>query len=423
MKNKLKIFITMFLIINLCILNKVHADMLSKARIGNEYYDTLEEAILNASSNDTIILTSDSLLDDTIIINKNVNINLNNHDISADEKVFLVQGGSLNLSGKGTIKEKKPYYGAIVVVGSENLDDVDYSTLSVSKDITLEGWSGIFIDHSDNNNSSGVLINMNGNINALNDVDGDTGIGVYVNGNIKHDENAPIINLSNTVNIKSTGFGIYSAGNANYYINGAHIEGVEAGIGIKSGMFKILDGEIFGTGPNKTPTEGNNNGINASGTAIQIESNAGYYGNIELDIRDGLFQSKESYVIYEYTVNGSSTQIKEISLSGGDYVSLNDSDVFKMSDSFNGKHKGFISGGNYSSSPSSYLIEGHSATLDNNMYVVVNKEISNNFPLIIKNNKNNNYTWSIVITTLVLFVIIIYINRTKVKEILLGKNK
>ena len=421
MKKRFKIFITLFLILNLVILKEVNADMLSKARIGNEYYDTLEEAILNASSNDTIILTSDSLLNDTITINKNVNINLNNHNIEADNKVFLVQGGSLNLNGKGTIKENKPYYGAIVIVGSEDLDDIDYSTISVSKDITLEGWSGIFIDHSDNNNSAGVLINMNGSINALNDIDGDTGIGIYVNGKIKHGDNAPVINLNNTVNIKSTGFGIYSAGNANYYINGAHIEGVEAGIGIKSGMFKILDGEILGTGPNKTPTAGNNNGINASGTAIQIESNTGYYGNIELDIRDGLFQSKESYVIYEYTVNGSSTKIKEIDLSGGDYISLNDSDVFKMSDSFNGTHSGFISGGSYSSSPSSYLIEGHSASLDNNMYVVVSKEIDNNLPLIIRNDKSNNYIWSVIATIIISLVVIIYINRVRIKEIFLGK--
>lgn len=416
-----RILILIYLFINLCFFINVNADMLSKARIGNEYYDTLEEAISNASSTDTIILTSDTLLDDTIIINKNVNIDLNNHNISADNKVFLVQGGSLNLSGKGTIKEKNPYYGAIVIVGSEDLDDVDYSTISVSKDVTLEGWSGIFIDHSDNNNSAGVLINMNGSINALNDVDGDSGIGVYVNGKIKHDENAPIINLSNTVNIKSTGFGIYSAGNANYYINGAHIEGDEAGIGIKSGKFKILDGEILGTGPNKTPTAGNNNGINASGTSIQIESNSGYYGNIELDIRDGLFQSKESYVIYEYTVNGSSTKIKEIDLSGGDYISLNDSDVFKMSDSFNGTHSGFVSGGNYSSSPSSYLIDGHSATLDNDMYVVVSKEIDNNLPLIIRNNKGSNYIWSIIVTIVISLVLIVYINRVRIKEFPLGK--
>lgn len=422
MKKIFKVLMNLLLILNFVVFYNVEADMISKARIGNNYYDTLEEAIKNADSNDTIILTSDNVLDDTIVINKNVNINLNNHNISAEQKVFLVEGGSLNLSGKGKILETKPYYGAIVMVGSTDLNDVDYSILSVSKDVTLEGWSGIFIDHSDNNNSAGVLVNMNGSINALNDVDGGTGIGIYVNGNIKHSENAPIVNLSDTANIKSTGVGIYSAGNANYYINGAHIEGLEAGIGMKSGKFKILDGEILGTGPNKTPTSGNNNGINASGTAIQIESNSGYYGNIELDIRDGLFQSNNSYVIYEYTVNGSETQIKDIELSGGEYISLDNFDVFKMSDSFNGTHDGFVSGGSYSSTPSSYLADGSSSSKNSDdMYIVVNKELNNQLPLIIKTNRNNNYVWSVVITVLISVMVVIYINRVRIKGIFLGK--
>lgn len=409
MKRLLKILTNLFFVINLFIFIDVKADMLSKARIGNNYYDTLEEAIINANSNDTIVLTSDNVLKDTIVINKNVNIDLNNRNISADQKVFLVQGGSLNLSGKGIVREKKPYYGAIVMVGSEDLKDTDYSTISISKDVMLEGWSGIFIDHSDNNNSAGVLVNMDGSINAVNDVEGGTGIGIYVNGNIKHENNAPIINLSDTVNIKSTGVGIYSAGNANYYINGAHIEGIEAGLGIKSGKFKILDGEILGTGPNETPTSGNNNGINASGTAIQIESNHKYYGNIELDIRDGLFQSDNSYVIYEYVVNSSPTQIKSINLSGGKYISLNNKDVIKMSDNFNGTHNGFVMGGTYSSSPSSYLADGSSSENKDGVYIVVSNEMNNKLPLVMKaQNNNKSFIWlgfSLAIIAISLFYI------------------
>lgn len=388
----------------------VRADMIFKARIGNEYYDSLEEAILNATSNDTIILTSDNVLDNTININKNVNINLNNHNIEANEKVFLVEGGSLNISGKGKIRETKPYYGAIVMVGSNSANDVDYSTISIDENVTLEGWSGIFIDHNDSNKAYGILVNMNGKINALNDTTGDTGVGIYVNGNIKHDENAPVINLSDTAMITSTGFGIYSAGNANYYINGSHIEGIEAGIGLKSGKVKILDGEILGTGPNKIPTTGNNNGINPSGAAIQIESNKGYFGNIEIDIRDGLLQSEKSHVIYEYTVNGSPTQIKSISLSGGKYDSKSSLDVFKMSDSFNGSNNGFISGGVYSSSPSNYLKDGFSVNVDGTVYEVVNNELRNEIPLIgIGIGTNFNILYSVIFSIIILIMVFGYL--------------
>lgn len=398
------------LILGICFLmySNVKADMLSKARIGNNYYDTLEEAIANAESKDIIYLTSDNSLDKTIVISKNVNINLNNHNISALNKVFLVRGGSLNLTGKGKVRETKPYYGAVVLIGSED-DKKDYSTLSISEDVILEGWSGVFIDHGDNNKSYGVLVNMNGQVNALNDIDGDTGIGIYVNGNIQHTGNVPVINLGNTSNIKSTGFGVYSAGNANFYINGGHIEGVEAGLGIKAGMIKVLDGEILGTGPNKIPTSGNNNGINPTGAAVQIESNNKYYGNIVLDFKNGLFQSKNSHVIYEYTVNDAQTKIKDISLSGGKYVSLNDSDVFKMSDSFNGMHTGFVSGGQYSSSPSSYLIEGHSVTKQNHLYDVVSSEIGGKIPLLINSTRNNYIDYTIILSIILVIGIYLYL--------------
>lgn len=397
-------------------LMNVSADSSVQARIGNQFFDTLEEAIMNASSNDIVSLTSDVSLKDSLKIEKNVNINLNNHDIQASEKVFLIQGGSLNISGHGTIRETNPYYGAIVMVGSSDANDVDYSTVSIGKNVILEGWSGIFIDH-ENNKSYGVLVNMNGTIKALSDTNGDSGVGIYVNGNIKDLDNAPIINLNDSAIITSTGVGIYAAGYAHYYINGAYIEGIEAGLGIKSGTFKILDGTILGTGEDKTPTTGNNNGINPSGSSIQIESNNSYIGNVELDIRNGTIKSIQSYAIYEYTVGGATTKIKDISLSGGTYLAKNGYPVLKMSDSFNGMHTGFISGGLYSSSPSSYIEDGYSSqeTADS-MYEVVNKDISNgvNWKTMVNSGQNNGpnswITWSIGITILIIVGILIYLN-------------
>ena len=399
-----------------CSLISVNADSSVQARIGNRFFDTLEEAIANATSNDIISLTSDVSLSKGLEINKNVNINLNNHTIETDSKVFLVQGGSLNVSGTGTIREKKPYYGAVVLIGSDNPNDVDYSTVSIGENVTLEGWSGIFIDH-DNKNSYGVLVNMNGKINAVSDTNGDSGVGVYVNGYIKHLDNAPIINLGKTAKIKSDGVGIYSAGFSRYYVNGAWIEGVEAGLGIKSGTVKILDGTILGTGEDKTPTTGNNDGINPSGAAIQIESNNSYIGNIELDIRGGTIKSIKSYAIYEYTVGSANTKIKTISLSGGTYLAKSDYPVLKMSDSFNGVHTGFISGGLYSSSPSSYLEDGYSSKENgDSLYEVVNKDMSSEKKLQTNNeqdNKKRNNNWiyySIAITIFVTLSILIYLN-------------
>lgn len=369
-----------------------------------------------SGSGDIITLTGNVNLDDTLEIKKTVNIDLNNKTISADEQVFLVQGGSLNLRGEGKIMETKPNLGAIVLKGSTDPEKKDYSTVSVGKDITLEGWSGIFINH-DNNKAYGVLVNMDGTINAKNDVNGDTGIGIYVNGNIQHEENSPIVNLSKTSRITSTGNGIYSAGYATCNINGAYISAEEAALGIKSGVFNILDGTIIGTGLDKTPTSGNNNGINPSGVAIQMESNPGYKGNIELYIKNGTIQSKNSNVIYEYTVNNGNTKVKNISLSGGTYKSDAKKDVFNLSTSFVNNHQEFITGGKYSSDPIKYVKTGYSSSKDGTLYDVVVSTVS---VFSINGDNNNGSLLPIIITVIIVSImgVILYFNRYKIISLL-----
>lgn len=369
-----------------------------------------------ANSTDIISLTNNITLNETLEINKTVNINLNNHTIEADEKVFLIQGGSLNLSGNGIIKETKPNYGAVMLIGSDDSTKKDYSTVSVGSGITLEGWSGIFINHN-NKTGYGILVNMNGKINAVDDINGGPGAGIYVNGQIQHQNNSPIINLSNTTNIISSGNGIYAAGYATYNINGAYISGKESGLGIKSGVFNILDGTIIGTGEDKTPTSGNNNGINASGTAIQIESNPKYSGDIELDIKNGTIKSVNSNVIYEYTTNNNSTEVKNINLSGGTYISNANKSVFSLSDSLKNTHQKFISGGTYSSDPTNYLESGYSTSVNEDSLYEVTLNTINVFSQAEKS-KGNPFAFIIIIGSLVILGIITFLNRKKIVNLI-----
>lgn len=352
----------------------VSASVSSAAKVGNKYYDSLEEAIANASSTDTIMLISDVVLDDTLFINKTVNLNLNGNDISAPSSVFQVQGGTLNVSGKGIIRETDPNYGAIVIKGSSDSNDSYYSVVNVNKDVTLEGWSGIFITH-DSSKSYGVVVNLDGKVNAVTDASGGTGVGVYVNGNIKHQGNSPVVNISDNAEIISTGNGIYIAGYSTFNIGKAYISGLESGMGMKAGILNIDGATVVSEGKDNTPTEGYNNGIKASGTAIQIESNSGYAGNMKLNIDSGNFKSKESYVVYEYIGKGNSSLVNSIDISGGTFTSEGNKNVFGLSASFKNMHNSFITGGKYSSDPSSYLESGYTATLDDGLYNVVRSTI------------------------------------------------
>jgi len=337
--------------------------------IGNKFYDTLEEAIDNASSEDTIELFSDANFNDTYQINKVVNIDLNGNNISAPSTVFLVEGGSLNISGKGTIKETKPNNGVIRVIGGSDTKNERFSTLNIEKDVTLEGWAGIFITHK-NNTSHGVYIDFDGTINAVTDINGGYGAGIYINGNVKHEESHPVINILDNAKITSTGTGLFIAGYATFNINKAYIEGRDSGIGIKAGVLNIDGATIICNGEDETPSEGYNNGIYASGATIQIESNNGYAGNIELNILSGKLTSKNSSVIYEYIGKGNNTLVKNINISGGTFISEVKKDIFLLSNSFKDTHKSFISGGKYSSNPQNYLKSGYNSELEDNLYTV-----------------------------------------------------
>lgn len=392
----------------------VGASSNSLAIVGGRYYDSLEEAIANAGSNETIKLISDVRLDDTMDINKTINIDLNGNDIIGKSMVFKINGGVLNVSGSGTIREIEPNYGAIAVIGSTNSSDNNYSMVNVGKDVKLEGWSGIFITH-DNFKSYGVVVNLDGDINAINDVSGGTGIGVYVNGNIKHIDNCPVVNIGDESDITSTGNGLYIAGYTTVNIGKANISGDESGIGIKAGKLNIKGATITSDGIDKTPTGGYNNGIKASGTAIQIESNSGYAGNMKIDIDSGTFKSKNSYTIYEYIGKGTSTQVNSMDISGGTFIGSSEKGVFGLSDSFVNNNGKFISGGKYSSNPSTYLKSGYTASKDGDIYVVT----ASSSKLVSGYNVNTNDSNGVlkVIATIVIIgvaVVLIYLNRNTI---------
>lgn len=392
------IFTLLFVILSPFVVN---ASSNTQASVGGKYYDSLVDAIENSKDGEVVKLLSNVALEKGLIITKNVEINLNNNVISAPASVFDVRNGYLTLSGKGTIKETEPNYGAVKLFGSNYPTDEKYSSVYVGKDVTLEGWSGIFISH-ESNKSYGVNVYLEGTINAVNDINGGTGIGVYVNGNIKDTTNHPVVNIMDGAVINSTGDGLYIGGYATFNIGKSSISGVEAGIGIKSGILNIDGASISGTGPDYTPTEGYNNGINASGTAIQIESNTGYAGNMEIYIKNGDFLSKNSYVIYEYIGKGTNTQVNKIDINSGKFISDANKEALAFSNKFSSIHTNFVMGGTYSSNPEKYLASGYISNKENDLYEVTKSTVSEILTFSENNSTNSGIIAKIVIGVLVL---------------------
>ena len=333
----------------------------------------LSDAVSAAAEKDTLKLTADITVDSEITINKELTIDLNNHKITIDDSkskdCIKVVNGKLTVTGTGTIEEKVPYYGAIWVYGSTNKADTDYSVLVVDENVTLKGYSGVLVRQTDGNKAYGVDVTVKGTIIAVTDGK-ETGTGIQVSGNIKPKKgetadftNYPVINIEGA-SITSDGVGIYAAGYATWNIKNANITGIESSIGIKSGILNIESGTFKSTGKDSRPTQSYNNGINASGAAIQIESNSGYAGNIEINITGGTFISEQGVAVYEYLALGeentkeddtTATTIKNIAIKGGSFESVVSD--FDVSESFDKKHSEFVSGGTFSdgSLPDGYL--------------------------------------------------------------------
>ena len=338
------------------------------AEVNGYQYETVADAIAAAGDNETVKLLRDIELTETLVINggKNITIDLNGKNISKDNRVITVQNAHVKFTGKGEIKETDPYYGAVVVLGSNKAEDENYTYVEIGKDVTLSGWSPVFITPYTSGTAPyayGVKVDIYGTLNGLSDKDGGTGSAVYINGQIKHKENYPIFNIYPGAKLTSTG-SVYGAGYAQWNITGGEITGIQAGIGIKSGILNISgDAVIRCTGPNTAPTEGFSNGINGSGAAIQIESNDGYAGDVEINIKGGSIISDNGYSIYEYANLGSDNiadylKVKALNIEDGGF-----SGDFCVSEALaKAEPKVFsITGGHFTANPSEYVAEGKMA--------------------------------------------------------------
>lgn len=351
------------------------------ARIGNTSYTTFEEALQNVTLEDNkIVLLANVTLTDTVNITENLIIDLNGNKITGAERLFSVQGCEFTVTGTGSLEETAPNYAPIVVKGSNNVADKNYTIVNVGKDVTLKGWAGLFVTpySSTENCAYGIVINCDGKINSVLDTAGKNGHGLYVNGKIQHIQNAPTINISKTAQVTSQGTGIYAAGYAVWNINGANISGEKAGLAIKSGIFNNNDAVISSTGEDSTPTSAYSNGINASGAAIQIESNNDYAGQIELNIENGTFTSTNACAFYEYVATDTAeTAVKSLSIENGNFVAATGKNVFKVSQQFTTDITKFITGGTYSSDVTNYLADGYVCKkLGNNHVVGIENEVT-----------------------------------------------
>lgn len=285
------------------------------------------EELLNAvKGNNTVVLDDNITLNKALEINgNNVVLDLNGKTITITEKYIDLIKGSLEITGKGTIKDTRVLEATgstMYVEGSTNKSDAGYSTLYVGKDITIDTtqWGLSVWDTSAK--AYGVTVNFDGTIVST----GSKAGGITIQGNIKNDGtaiNVPVINLSKTTKITATGsdgFPLYGAGAGQWNVVGATCEGINGALGVKSGRFNIDNATLKATGKPGV-AEGYGNGINGVGAAIQIESNNIYFGKIELVItQNSQIISEKGNSIYHYSAQTGVNNLNELRIHDGSFV-------------------------------------------------------------------------------------------------------
>ena len=303
-----------------------------------------------------------------LVDGKKVTIDLNNHDILFKNQTSInIDGGTLDLTGKGLMKNDITNFSPIYIKGSKNKEDVNYSNVTVGKDVHLKGHMAIIVVYPDNDNkyvSYGVNVNVYGTLEGDLNKNGVEGSSIQINGNIRNTENCPVFNIYSSAKLIGNTDGIYGAGYAIWNIDGATIEGVTSGIATKSGIWNIKNAKITATGEKKDSI-GQGEGIKGTGSTIQIESHPSFYGHVEMTIDGGEYSSLHNAVIQHYLADSATegALAKAIVIKGGTFKGALD---MMKSDEIE------VSGGTFTDSTvNAYINEGLKVVKDGSMYTVV----------------------------------------------------
>ena len=321
---------------------------------GGKAYPTLSAAVYGAESGSTITVLRDFTSDGAALNDstQTLTIDLNGHTITFNEKKsFRVYMGNLTLTGTGVMQESVPQWAPIIVQHKDKAPAV----VTVGKDVTLKGWSGIFVDQKNryvDTNLYAPVINVNGTLIGQTDSDGGAGAGLYVNGSNVGQNPAIEINIGETAVLNGTGHGIYGAGYAIYNTCGT-VSGDLTGIELRAGKLNVTGGVITGNGI-PTDVTPNGNGATTVGAGIAVAQHTTKRPT-ELTVTDGVVNGYTALYQSNPQNNDADSIAKvKLAVSGGTFNAINGGTKAVYSENCTG----FITGGTFSSTPdASYMAQ------------------------------------------------------------------
>lgn len=276
---------------------------------GCDYKTILEAKGKEELEGNTLKLKEDTTLDKTMVLWPDMTLDLGGYTLKiADGVALYILENSITITN-GTIDVGLPANkneSLIVMQGSTTKDGVK-TELTITDSVIINAKYSAILIKPDSDAAYNTILNFNGKINSVK-----TGISIY--GDIQVIDSAePIVNIGPKAVIKSEeATAVYGAGYSTMTIEGS-LTGVESAIGIKAGKYNFKNAKLLATGPKKAGSY-NGSGINETGAAIQIESNNGYAGNIEIVIDGGEYTSSYGNVIYHYLAPKTEDEVVESKL-------------------------------------------------------------------------------------------------------------
>ena len=251
------------------------------AEINGVGYTSLSAALTAAQDGDTVTLLKSSTGNTKVKIQDGRKITLNMNGFNAsfikNDNISIYHGG-LDITGSGKLYEEEPYYAPVVIYGSNEPNARGYTTVTVGKDVTLEGWAGLFIDQLSTNNGGanafGIEATVYGTLHSVRDTSGAGGHALYVNGTIKATEgNVPQIVLDGATLNTDLGNGMYLAGYAETTITDSVIDSSSAGstgIELRAGKLTINGDTQVKGGTGEFTVDPNGNGSTTGNVAMAV---------------------------------------------------------------------------------------------------------------------------------------------------------
>lgn len=270
---------------------------------------TLVSAISGASAGDTVQLSADISITATITLNKDITIDLNGHTLTGEGcRVFLVQNGTVNLAGTGTIQVPATTAGSMANSGS--VIRVGDNTAGATPTLNVGSGVTVTTDYcyavSIFGKSGHKTLNVNGTVSA-------TGPWNAISGTGNLNEGDTEINICPGATVSaSNDYAIYHPQGGTLAVNGTVTGGIEA----KSGTVTIGTGAAV-TARDVTPGHTmNNNGTSTQGYAVAVVDNSNYAGGTAtLSITGGTITGPLLKTEDNETVTSG-----ELAISGGIYT-------------------------------------------------------------------------------------------------------